>query len=158
MENAYKPWNPYGNILGFLYWFSCPFRDALIKADIKTFNMMTGEIETVQDSVWLPSFTEIGLNGFYKEGESFPLFEDCCARYANPTLEYGSWCDQETEISYFLRSPHENSTHNVYAIVEDGVVSQYHAYIAGGIRPSVLLKSETPVSEEPDGYGIYYVG
>ena len=156
-ENVYG--SSYARNLGYLTNFSQSFKDALCKAEIKTLNTATSKVETVHDSVWLLSKTEIGIEDDYQEGEFFPYFADHRARGAHPRQEYYNRCDSETEYLYFLRSPYKNTSYEVHTISEDGDLGRHYAYFGlAGIRPAVLLKSETPVSDKPDGYGVYYVG
>jgi len=158
-DNVFNGENPYADDPGFLTGFSDVFKAAMVKANIKTRNANTGEIETVNDSVWLMSATETGYDENGDEGVFFPIFEEFRMKIA--TIDHNAVDTHDSLKSkswyYWLRSPTATNSNNVRVVSTDGSVYGISAYVGPyGLRPALLLKSDISVSE-PDDYGVYYV-
>jgi len=159
-DNVFDGDHPYADAPGFLTDFSDGFKAAMIKAHIKTRNANTGEIEVVNDPVWLLSSTEIGFDENGGEGVFFPIFEEFRMKIATfdqsavdvpDSLKSKSWY-------YWLRSPYAAFSYGVRIVSSDGAEYNSLAHLGHiGLRPALLLKSDILASNELDDYGVYYV-
>lgn len=159
---------PYEQKPGFLSYFSDSFVQALQICSVKYayqddyYQLRHG---TVDCRVFLPSRTELGVEtrAGVQEGYSLQLV-DCAPLYrtASPTSALVSshhLCDRDfhpsSSYSYWLRSVDLNCMSAVYFYGMSRVPFFQACQGACGIRPMVVMESQTALNVHPDAYGVY---
>jgi len=169
-ENLWNSgYNPYDNEDGFLANFSPHFKNRILTTTLTVANTGTdgGGSETVQDKVFLPSRTEVGLENENNiaEGSKWQLFTDYLSRKVNPTPEAVSNSTYEnSNLSsskpwrWLLRTPYTASSYYVRHVHSDGGLNDSNSYDGSrGIRPALNLPSDIRVSSTPDSDGAYII-
>lgn len=168
--NVWDGHNPYDNEAGFLANFSPHFKNRILTTTLTVAkNTVTdgGGSETVQDKVFLPSTTEVGLanENNIAEGSKWPLFTNDASRQANPTPEAvsnSSYTSSSLSASqpwyWWLRTPYSGSSYSARYVYSPGAIYHHFAwYGRGGARPALNLPSEIRVSDTPDTDGAYVI-
>ena len=168
--NVWNNYNEYDAEVGFLTNFSENMRNALVPTTLTVAkNTVTdgGGSETVSDSVFLLSNTEVGLanENSIAEGKLMSLFSTASNRIAKPTSQAVSnseYTDSTLNASsvwrYWLRTPSAPSSCHAHIVYSDGSFDNYLAYYGHyGVRPALNLNSTIAVSDAPDADGAYTI-
>lgn len=163
-ENIYDGDNPYVGLPGFLTGFSEGFKAAILTAAVESRDR-DGNLRILNDRVFLPSATEMGFHTSegMEEGEKLPLANDPRMRIAAPTAEAvatATWKPAffgvDKPRNWLLRSPSAGGARVVRYVDTDGSGSSACAsHGRQGLRPALILKSDTLVSNQPDQRGVY---
>lgn len=161
---------PYEQKPGFLWGFSHIFVEALRTCSVvyayqdDYYQLRHG---TVDCRVFLPSRTELGVEKRAGVQEGRPLqLADYAPVYRTvaPTPELVSshrLCDREFHPSssypYWLRSIELNGMSAVYFYGMSRAPYFQACQGACGIRPMVVMESQTVLEEQPDAYGVYWM-
>ena len=103
-------------------------QNAIVETPVECF--VDGEIKTVHDKLWLPSYTEVGFSGSSyapKEGKPFDYFD---------TNEKRKKVGSEWEKSWWLRTPYSGSTGNAWNVNADGTANYDYTTNAYGVVPA----------------------
>lgn len=163
-ENIYDGDNPYVGLPGFLTGFSEGFKAAILTAAVESRDR-DGNLRILNDRVFLPSATEMGFHTSegMEEGEKLPLANDPRMRIAAPTAEAvatATWKPAffgvDKPWNWLLRSPSSGHAYSVRVVDSGGSENNYLACDGRqGLRPALILKSDTLVSNQPDQRGVY---
>lgn len=160
--------NPYDTDAGFLNGFDAQFIAAIQDTTIKVArNTVTdgGGYVTLVRKVFLPSLAELfnQAENSIMEGSMLRYFQENTkiakiSTYAakDNTNKGSSSVTAGTADDYWMRTPYSGNSSNVRYVNSVGSPNYVNAYDgSNGIRPLCNLKSETPVSDQPDSDGYY---
>lgn len=163
--------NPYDTDAGFLNGFDARFIAAMQDTTIKVArNTVTdgGGYDTLVRKVFLPSKAELfnQAENSIMEGSLLQYFQANTnairiakiSTYAaeDNNNKGSSSVTAGTAWYYWVRTPDSSGSYVVRYAYSDGSLSFYLAYYGDiGVRPLCNLKSETPVSDQPDSDGYY---
>jgi hypothetical protein len=165
--------NPYNSDMGFLTGFDARFIAAMQDTTIKVArNTVTdgGGYDTLTRKVFLPSLAELfnQAENSIMEGSLLQYFQantdavrrayisDYCAQDNNNQGSPNITADSESQ--YWTRTPKSSNSATVYIVDDGGSRTTTDAYGGwGGVRPLCNLSSDTLVSDQPDGDGVYQI-
>lgn len=165
--------NPYNSDMGFLTGFDARFIAAMQDTTIKVArNTVTdgGGYDTLTRKVFLPSLAELfnQAENSIMEGSLLQYFQantdavrrayisDYCAQDNNNQGSPNITADSESQ--YWTRTPKSSNSATVYIVYNHGSSAVTDAYGGwGGVRPLCNLSSDTLVSDQPDGDGVYQI-
>lgn len=165
--------NPYNSDMGFLTGFDARFISAIQDTTIKVArNTVTdgGGYDTLTRKVFLPSLAELfnQSENSIMEGSLLQYFQantdavriayisDYCAQDNNNQGSPNITADSESQ--YWTRTPKSSNSATVYIVYDGGFRTTTDAYGGwGGVRPLCNLSSDTLVSDQPDGDGVYQI-
>lgn len=165
--------NPYNSDMGFLTGFDARFISAIQDTTIKVArNTVTdgGGYDTLTRKVFLPSLAELfnQSENSIMEGSLLQYFQantdavriayisDYCAQDNNNQGSPNITADSESQ--YWTRTPKSSNSETVYIVDDGGFRTTTDAYGGwGGVRPLCNLSSDTLVSDQPDGDGVYQI-
>lgn len=156
--------NPYDTDAGFLNGFDAQFISAIQDTTI-TVALPTvdgGGEDTLVRKVFLPSWAELIMEGsllqyFQANTDSIRIakISNYCAQDNNSHAGSES-VTAGTAHWYLMRTPDTKSSFYLRFINASGSAGSFYPYLgSGGVRPLCNLKSETPVSDQPDSDGYY---
>lgn len=163
--------NPYDTDAGFLNGFDARFIAAIQDTTIKVArNTVTdgGGYDTLVRKVFLPSTAELfnQAENSIMEGSLLQYFQ--ANTNAIRVAKTSNYCAQDnnnqgsssvtagTANDYWMRTPYSGNSSNVRYVNSGGSLNYVNAYDgSNGVRPLCNLKSETPVSDQPDSDGYY---
>lgn len=163
--------NPYDVDAGFLNGFDAQFISAIQDTTITVALPSTdgGGSDTLVRKVFLPSKAELfnQAENSIMEGSLLQYFQantdsiriakisDYCAQDNNSHAGSDSVTAGSNHY-YWMRTPDAKSSFYLRFIDAKGSVSSFYPYLGSvGVRPLCNLKSETPVSDQPDSDGYY---
>lgn len=165
--------NPYNSDIGFLTGFDARFISAIQDTTIKVArNTVTdgGGYDTLVRKVFLPSKAELfnQAENSIMEGSLLQHFQantdavriayisDYCAQDNNSQGSPSVTADSQSQ--YWTRTPDSSTSATVYIVYNHGSSAVTDAYGGwGGVRPLCNLSSDTLVSDQPDGDGVYQI-
>ena len=165
--------NPYNSDMGFLTGFDARFISAIQDTTIKVArNTVTdgGGYDTLVRKVFLPSKAELfnQAENSIMEGSLLQHFQantdavriayisDYCAQDNNNQGSPSVTADSQSQ--YWTRTPDSSTSATVYIVYDHGSSAVTDAYGGwGGVRPLCNLSSDTLVSDQPDGDGVYQI-
>ena len=165
--------NPYNSDIGFLTGFDARFISAIQDTTIKVArNTVTdgGGYDTLVRKVFLPSKAELfnQAENSIMEGSLLQHFQantdavriayisDYCAQDNNSQGSPSVTADSQSQ--YWTRTPDSSTSATVYIVYGHGSSAVTDAYGGwGGVRPLCNLSSDTLVSDQPDGDGVYQI-
>lgn len=165
--------NPYNSDIGFLTGFDARFISAIQDTTIKVArNTVTdgGGYDTLVRKVFLPSKAELfnQAENSIMEGSLLQHFQantdavriayisDYCAQDNNSQGSPSVTADSQSQ--YWTRTPDSSTSATVYIVYDHGSSAVTDAYGGwGGVRPLCNLSSDTLVSDQPDGDGVYQI-
>lgn len=170
-DNVYDCRMAYAHDRGFLAGLSRAFQSAMVTCQVPCLTPKPDgamELKNVPLKVWLPSIYEIGYaNGTQtREGTLMPLFQDLRNRIAAPDpsafgIDDRLYFHRGANYWYWLRTPVDGtdclSWRTQHGLGYGLNIGEYPCYGHTGVRPMVALDYATPVSSEPDEYGIYHL-
>ena len=161
-------YNAYEGKAGFLSWFGCAFRDALLDSLVPCVNRQQNAIEYIKSKVFLPSAAEAGIRTAdpLREGSKIAVFNEFRNRYATPSREavlnsdwQPAYFNTEQLFWYWLRTPKwGDDGFACYAHPVNPYSYKFSCCPWVGIRPALNIDSDLPVDVSANVCGLWLIG